>query len=135
LKFTSLAGKEYSIDIRPSKWKRKEVGEGRGLFQSDVGGILAREYNGDYILEEFTLPGEGLYLDFFLPIARVAVEVQGQQHYKYSKFFHGDKSKLIEQQQRDRRKASWCELNSIRLVLIPYNASEEKILSLIKPTS
>lgn len=134
MKFIDTKGKEHSIDIRPSKWKRKEIGEGRGLYQSKVGEILARQFQ-DNILEEFPVVGEGLYLDFFLPSERLAIEIQGSQHYHYNKYFHGDKSRFLEQQKRDRKKAEWCELNKIRLVLINYDEPEENILLKIKPAS
>lgn len=132
MKFTDTRGREHSVDIRPSKWKRKEVGEGRGLYQSFVGEILAREFPGDAVLEEFTLPGEGLFLDFFLPLTRLGVEVHGSQHYSYNKYFHRDKSALIEQKKRDSRKSQWCEINNIRLVVIDYDEPENVILSKIK---
>jgi hypothetical protein len=132
LKFISTSGREFSIDIRPSKWKRKDEGEGRGIYQSQVGEILSIKFPAAVILEEFPMPGEGLYLDFFLPSHRIAVEIQGTQHYHYNKFFHGDKSRFVEQQNRDRRKAEWCKINHIRLVIIDYGEKEENIISKIK---
>lgn len=133
MKFKSTSGREYSIDIRPSKWKRKEEGTGRGIFQSQVGAILAKNFSDDFVLEEFPLPGEGLYIDFFLPRNMIGVEVQGTQHHQYNKFFHKDRNALLEQQKRDRRKKAWCELNNIRLVVIEYDEPEDIILAKIKP--
>jgi very-short-patch-repair endonuclease len=82
-------------------------------------------------LEEFPLPGEGLYLDFFLPSHMIAIEVQGTQHTKYNPFFHKDRAAFLDGQKRDRRKASWCEINKIRLVLIDYNETTENIIKKI----
>ena len=39
--------------------------------------------------EEFPVVGTRLSLDFYNANKRVAVEVQGAQHTKYNKFFHG----------------------------------------------
>ena len=128
MKFYDTRGKEYKVDIRPSKWKRKAAGEGRGKFQSRVGEILADRYPGDTILEEFPIPGERLTLDFFLPRRRLAVEVQGQQHYKFNSFFHKDKYEFRAAQERDLRKVAWCGMNNIDLIKIDTGSDEEFIL-------
>jgi len=127
MKFYDTQGREHSVDIRPSRWPRKEIGEGRGKFQSLVGEKLAEMFPGYYVLEEFPCVGEGLHLDFFLPIKRLAVEVQGSQHYKFNPFFHKDKASFVRQQTNDKRKTKWCELNEIRLVKIDCGESEENI--------
>ena len=127
MKFYDTQGREHKIDIRPSRWPRKEIGEGRGKFQSIVGETLAEMFPGYYVLEEFPCVGDGLHLDFFLPTKRLAVEVQGSQHYKFTPFFHKDKAAFIRQQSNDKRKALWCELNEIRLVKINCGESEENI--------
>lgn len=119
------------MDVRPSKWPRKAMGEGRGKFQSKVGDILAEIYPGDIICEEFPCVGEGLQLDFFLPRKKVAVEVQGTQHTKFVEFFHFDADGFKAQRARDLRKQEWCELNKIRLVKIDVGEKKEKIISLV----
>lgn len=131
MKFFDTKGREHKVDIRPSKWAKKEVGEGRGLFQSKVGEILEDGFPADVILEEFPCKGEGLFLDFFLPRSRLAVEVQGAQHFKFNPFFHKDKASFLRQQKRDNRKAKWCEINDIRLVKIIWGEKEEKIKILL----
>ncbi len=131
MKFIDTKGREHKIDIRPSKWAKKEVGAGRGLFQSKVGKILEELYPGDIVLEEFPCQGEGLYLDFFLPRSRIAVEVQGEQHYKFIAFFHKTKAHFISQQMRDARKANWCELNEINLIKIRWGTKEENVKNIL----
>lgn len=127
MRFFDTKNREHKIDIRPSRWKKKEVGEGRGLFQSKVGILLDELYSGDLILEEFPCVGEGLYIDFFLPRRRLAIEVQGSQHNKFNSFFHRSKADFLAQQKRDERKELWCEINLIRLVKINYGEDEENI--------
>ena len=69
--------------------------------------------------EEFPVVGTRLSLDFYNANKRVAVEVQGSQHTKYNKFFHGGhKSNYLEQLKRDQIKAEFCEVNDIILVEI-----------------
>ena len=69
--------------------------------------------------EEFPVVGTRLGLDFYNANKRVAVEVQGSQHTKYNKFFHGGhKNNYLEQLKRDQIKAEFCEVNDIILVEI-----------------
>ena len=131
MKFVDTRGREHSIDVRPSKFQRKEEGEGRGKFQTLVGNMLAELYPSDYILEEFPCVGEALHLDFFMPRKKIAIEVQGRQHNQFVEFFHGTADGFKAQRARDLRKAEWCELNNIRLVKIDVGEKREKILSLI----
>jgi hypothetical protein len=49
----------------------------------------------------------------------VAIEVQGAQHTKYVKFFHGNyKNNYIAQLDRDNQKLKFCEINDINLIEI-----------------
>lgn len=131
MKFIDTRDREHRIDIRPSKWKRKVEGEGRGKFQTQVGNILAELFPGDVICEEFPCVGEGLHLDFFIPRKTLAIEVQGAQHNKFVEYFHGDIDGFKLQKERDRRKSEWCEINKIRLVKIDWGAKRENIINLV----
>ena len=69
--------------------------------------------------EEFPVVGTRLSLDFYNANKRVAVEVQGAQHTKYNKFFHGGHiNNYFEQLKRDQMKADFCKINDIILVEI-----------------
>ena len=59
-----------------------------------------------------------LELDFYIPDYKIAIEVQGEQHYRYVEFFHGEYSGFLEQQKRDEDKRVICRLAGIRLVEI-----------------
>ena len=131
MKFVDTRGREHKIDVKPSKWKRKSTGEGRGLFQSEVGDILSELFPGDVICEEFPCVGEGLHLDFFIPRKAIAIEVQGGQHDHFIEFFHGDNEGFKRQKSRDLRKEEWCELNRIRLVKIGWGEKTDNIKNLI----
>ena len=69
--------------------------------------------------EEFPVVGTRLSLDFYNANKKVAVELQGSQHTKYNKLFHGGyKNNYLEQLKRDQIKAEFCEVNEIILVEI-----------------
>jgi hypothetical protein len=68
----------------------------------------------------------GLELDGYCEEIKIAFEYNGEQHYKYMKFFHkGDIKNFEVQQERDIRKIKLCEENSILLIIIPYQYSYE----------
>lgn len=91
--------------------------------------VLSKEFAQFITLEEVPLPirrGDILYADFFIPLLRLAVEVQGEQHFKFSLRFHQDKNGFRKAQKRDREKLEFCELNNIRLVEFRYDESDEQ---------
>jgi hypothetical protein len=88
--------------------------------------VLLRElYPLDRILEEVPLPGvvaqKTLFADFYLPLRQLLIEVQGEQHYKFTPVFHGTTSGYMAALKRDQAKREWCALNHLRLVELPYN--------------
>ena len=50
----------------------------------------------------------------------LALEFNGQQHYKFVSLFHTDENDLIAQQERDERKKNLCEKHGVYLIVIPY---------------
>jgi len=127
MQFFDTQGREHKMEVRPSKFPRREIGEGRGKYQSKVGDVVHSLFPLYHILEEFPCVGEGLHLDFFLPQKRLAIEVQGSQHYQFNAFFHADKNAFLRQGTNDKRKAEWCKLNDIKLVVIDWGATEDVV--------
>ena len=68
---------------------------------------------------EATLKGTSLRFDFFIPSLRIAIEVQGEQHYFAVDYFGGIKA-FRKNIARDRRKRQWCKDNGVKLIAIPY---------------
>lgn len=58
--------------------------------------------------------------DFFLPQYNLLIEVDGAQHYKFSKIFHKKRQDFLKAQERDRRKNSYALSHNIPLYRIPY---------------
>ena len=93
----------------PSKSKR----------QREVKKFLKKYWQNLVVFEEFPVAGTRLSIDFYNANKRIAIEVQGSQHTKYNKFFHGGhKNNYLEQLKRDQIKAEFCEVNDIILVEI-----------------
>lgn len=63
----------------------------------------------------------GLYrFDFYLPVQNCVLEIQGMQHYIFTKQFYANRSDFLKAQERDRRKLAYCLANNIKAYCIPY---------------
>ena len=58
--------------------------------------------------------------DFFIPSLNFLIEIDGAQHYKFSKIFHKKRQDFLKAQERDRRKNSYALSHNIPLYRIPY---------------
>lgn len=77
------------------------------------------------ILEEVYVPSERLYLDFLLPLKKIAVECQGIQHDKFVLHFHGNKVGYQKALARDNKKVEFCRINNITLLYVYEDDQEE----------
>jgi hypothetical protein len=59
-------------------------------------------------------------LDIFIPELRLAIEYQGQQHYKPVSLFGGEEG-FLQTQERDKLKAKLCAENGINLIFFRYD--------------
>lgn len=77
---------------------------------------LTEKYPTFVIMEEVPIkvyPKKVLFLDFYVPVLRMAIEAQGKQHDEYCKHFHGNRMNFFTQKKNDRLKKEWCEINGI----------------------
>lgn len=86
--------------------------------------ILRQLYPTQRILEEVPLIGEQLFLDFYLPHRRLAIECHGEQHYKFVPHFHGDRLGFAKAKARDVRKKDWCINNGIIIIELSYEEDD-----------
>ena len=110
-------GREIVQDRRPRSNLHKAARE-----------LLKNKYPTLLVLEEVPLkprPRTTLYLDFYLPLRKLAIEVHGQQHYKFSSLFHSSPSDFLDQKKRDRDKAEWCDINGIELIVLAHDEQED----------
>jgi hypothetical protein len=117
MKFKTLDGKEKTLkNIKNCiiDWD----GKSRSKFQFTVKQFLMPYWKGDVVFEELKIVGTRLSLDFYNANKKVAIEVQGQQHFKYVPFFHNTRGSYLKQIKRDVKKSDFCEINKIHLVEI-----------------
>ena len=88
-------------------------------IQKTVKNVLYNNWFADVVFEEFPVAGTRLTFDFFNATKNIAVEVDGNQHYKYNKFFHSNsRQNFLSQLKRDEKKEYFCEINNITLFRI-----------------
>jgi|TARA_R100000008_G_C3514961_1_gene130818 hypothetical protein len=91
----------------------------RSKRQREVKKFLKKFWQSHVVFEEFPVAGTRLSIDIYNANKKIAIEVQGSQHTKYNKFFHGGhRNNYLEQLKRDEMKFKFCELNDIQLVEI-----------------
>jgi very-short-patch-repair endonuclease len=76
--------------------------------------------------------GQKLFFDFHIKKLNVVVEVQGQQHTKFVKHFHGTRQNFLKQKERDNLKRIWAEEEDVVLVRFNYDEKITKKLVLYK---
>lgn len=124
MEVSGFDGKKYKINFIGKTCNKTE---NRSNLHVKARNLLKELFPFDRLFEEVMLPGSrGLFADFFLPTRRLIVEVHGQQHYEYTNFFYKTKMDFVHAKQRDKNKIAWCELNSIDIIILPYNESEEQ---------
>ena len=89
-----------------------------------VSEIEAKNFFKDYwenhiCYEEFPVFGTRLKVDLINFTRKIAVEVQGDQHNQYNKFFHGgSRDKYLASIKRDMKKINWLEMNEFKVLEI-----------------
>ena len=128
MKVIGLNNREYNLDLTKYSKQRSRC----STYHKRAREILSEKFKGYSIYEEVKLPGSTtpanksvLYLDFYVPNARIGIEVHGKQHYEYVPFFHKGKAGFLLSKMRDRNKESWCEVNGLELVVFKFDESDE----------
>lgn len=121
MRVKGLDGREYPWNLRGLQPARDDA-RARSSYHLAARQLLQRLFPTTPILEEVPLPGsDGLRADFYLPMEKLIVEVHGEQHYKYVPHFHGDRLGFLAAKRRDASKETWCDLNGLRFVALPYS--------------
>jgi hypothetical protein len=81
--------------------------------------------------------GQHLELDCYNENLKLAIEYNGEQHYKYIPYFHSNKEAFYNVKYRDEMKKKICEENNVKLIIVPYtvkvNDIEKYIEKYIEP--
>ena len=90
--------------------------------------LVHEAYHTLQVLEEVQLVlrnGEYVYMDFYIPLIKKCIEVHGEQHYKFNRFYHHSMMGFIKHQKRDREKKEWCDINNIQYIELSFDKENE----------
>jgi hypothetical protein len=124
---TGLNGESYKINLTKYILKDGDEKKKSKLFQRAIN-VIRKIYPGDMVCSELYLQGcsSKLYLDIYLPLRRLAIEVDGSQHSTINSHHFKSKLEFYKAQRRDSEKTDFLELNNISLVRLPYGQSESE---------
>lgn len=138
MKVKGINGKEYTWNLTKYDIFYDDARK-RSKYHIRARNLLREIFHSYRILEEVKLPGSTalnrksvLYLDFYIPSIKMAVEVHGEQHYEYCPFFHKSKADFLKSKARDEDKIEWCELNEIQIVTLKFSESDHEWRERIK---
>lgn len=114
--FISVGGQRRKL-THATQYLIKWRGDSRSAAQKRVKTALHPYWYADVVFEEFPVIGTRLSIDFYNANKRIAIEVDGEQHYAMNDHFHhGCPKKFLDQLKRDQIKEDFCLANKIRLV-------------------
>ena len=89
----------------------------RSKIQFNVKSFFKDYWSGHICYEEYPVFGSRLKVDLINFTRKIAVEVQGEQHNEFNKFFHNNsRDKYLESIQRDMKKIQWLEMNEFQVL-------------------
>jgi hypothetical protein len=108
---------KYLID-----WDKKS----RSKIQFRIKQFLKEHWQNHIVYEEFPVYGTRLKVDILNATKKIAVEVNGNQHTSFNKFFHKTRINFLQSLKRDHKKLEWLKTNDFELIEI-----EEKEVPLV----
>ena len=120
--FLDLKGRKKNLNIRKYlvDWNGKTRSKGETALKT----FLYPYWRSDIVLQEMPLVGSRMRFDMVNVSKKIVIEVQGCQHNKFVKHFHGTRvGKFLGQIKRDISKHEWCEINDFTLVEV-YSEKE-----------
>jgi hypothetical protein len=117
VRLKNIYGRYVSKNV--SKYLIDWDGECRSKVQFNTKQFLKQYWSNNIVYEEFPVYGSKMKVDILNATTRVAVEVQGKQHYAFNKHFHGNsRMKYLQAMKRDVKKLDWLEMNNFIVVEI-----------------
>ena len=100
-------------------------GKCKSKIQLKVKQFLKNFWENHIVYEEFPVFGTRLKVDFVNVTKYIAIEVQGQQHTSYNKFFHGSRTGYWKSIKRDVAKENWLIKNEFQLVEVNFDEVDD----------
>lgn len=115
MRLLNINGKLINKNVRKNliKWE----GKSRSNLQFQFKQFFYPYWRNHIVYEEFPVYGTMLKVDFLNATKRIGVEIQGDQHEAFNKFFHqNSRLKYLESIKRDVEKMKWLEMNNFKIL-------------------
>ena len=117
MRLLNINGKLVSKNV--TKYKVDWEKSCRSKIQFEVKKFFKDYWVNHICYEEFPVFGTRMKVDLVNFTRKIAVEVQGDQHNQYNKFFHGgSRDKYLASIKRDMKKINWLEMNECKVLEI-----------------
>ncbi len=115
MRLLNINGKLINKNV--SKFRIKWNGKSASKIQFRTKQFLKRYWENHIVYEEFPVYGTKLRVDIINFTKKIAIEVNGGQHYNYNKFFHANsRVNYLNSIKRDWQKTEWLEMNNFKLI-------------------
>lgn len=109
-KLVLLNSKKYLID-----WNSN----GASKIETQFKKLIFPYWKDKIVLEQCRIPGSLLRMDFLCVNNKLLVEINGEQHDSFNKFFHNNsRAEYLASINRDTKKKNWCESNNINVLYL-----------------
>jgi hypothetical protein len=123
MRLLNINGKLINKNVRKNliNWPAKS----RSKLQFKFKQFFYPFWKNHIVYEEFPVYGTMLRVDFLNATKKIAVEIQGNQHESFNKFFHDNsRLKYLQSIKRDVQKNKWLELNGFKFLELYENDLE-----------
>ena len=120
MRLLNINGKLVNKNVRKNiiNWE----GKSRSKLQFQFKQFFYPLWKNHIVYEEFPVYGTMLKVDFLNATKKIAVEIQGNQHESFNKFFHdGSRLKYLQSIKRDVKKVKWLEMNNFKFLELYEN--------------
>lgn len=125
MKMLNIYGREINKSI--TKYLIKWDGKSLSKVQFAAKQFFHHYWKYDIVTEEFRIPSSRFSCDFLNWSKRIACEIDGNFHTRYSKFHHGNRFGFLKSIKRDSLKDAWLEKSGFKIMRI--GEDEVKLLS------
>lgn len=128
---TPILPERFEIEkktIQPGKKGKKFMSRGEAICKETmerIYGVPFENTRPDFLRNPET--NKTLELDCYNEELKIAVEYNGEQHYRFPNVFHKYQRDFEQQLRRDEFKAEMCKLHGIYLIVVPYNVPYDQI--------
>ena len=115
MRLLNINGKLINKNVRKNliNWQ----GKSRSKLQFKFKQFFFPYWKNHIVYEEFPVYGSMLKVDLLNATKKIAVEIQGDQHESFNKFFHDNsRLKYLQSIKRDVKKEKWLEMNEFKFL-------------------